>query len=269
MINGEGIHYISVRIVESQILSQYLSYLHPSIYSCTLIRSYFISKSEAKLLNDININHSDHIYGKEQFHDDKDFIVRIEDIQEFYAFIDVCYKKLLCKPVFNDKCGFICINSESIVPYCTKDYQKYIPLFYFEGEIDNLIHYSVEIKNWNLAYLKFCCTVQGIRNELYASDLCIAISLDDIKVYFPPETNFEDYWPSNVIDLKLINQNPAEVNPPCVWISPKQTVMEILPAQGNVSIYSFPTSAPVRPLRMILPKYNTNHNGCPVNQMVC
>ena len=25
---------------------------------------------------------------------------------------------------------------------------------------------------WDLAYLKFCCKVQGIRNELFANDVC-------------------------------------------------------------------------------------------------
>ena len=28
------------------------------------------------------------------------------------------------------------------------------------------------VDGWDLAYLKFCCKVQGIRNELFANDVC-------------------------------------------------------------------------------------------------
>ena len=46
------------------------------------------------------------------------------------------------------------------------------------------------------AYLKFCCKVQGIRNELFAADTCRVVALDEIKQHFPQGTTFEDYWPA-------------------------------------------------------------------------
>lgn len=49
---------------------------------------------------------------------------------------------------------------------------KYVPLFYFEGETDHLKLKSDSVDGWDLAYLKFCCKVQGIRNELFAADVC-------------------------------------------------------------------------------------------------
>lgn len=279
VISGEHLNYVSVRIAESQLLSNYLNYLHANIYTCTSVRSHFISESEAKLLNEINIKHSDQIYGKEQFQAGKDYIVRMEDVQEFYTFIEICYKKLLCNitPGRKEKCGFIRINSESVVPYCVKDDQKYVPLFYFEGETDNLKHRAVTLENWNLAYLKFCCKVQGIRNELFASDSCAVTSLDDIKNYFPPETNFEEYWPAKVVDTQLLtNQKSTHVNPPGAWIRAPPAV---LPAQENILSHSSlpspaPASAVVQPPAVVPPpsmplSNNTYQNGWPANQMVC
>lgn len=64
------------------------------------------------------------------------------------------------------------------------------------------------MEGWDLAYLKFCCKVQGIRNELFASETCSVISLDDIMSYFPSGTQFDDYWPAKVTDCPLISKNP-------------------------------------------------------------
>lgn len=91
-----------------------------------------------------------------------------------------------------------------------RDNQKYVPLFYFEGETENLKLKADSLSGWDLSYLKFCCKVQGIRNELFASDHVAVISLTDIKSYFPPGIEFEDYWPSKVVDSQLlISKNGA------------------------------------------------------------
>ena len=38
--------------------------------------------------------------------------------------------------------------------------------------------------------------MQGIRNELFSSDICRVVALDEIKGHFPSGTTFEDYWPA-------------------------------------------------------------------------
>merc|ERR1712051_401855 len=96
----------------------------------------------------------------------------------------------------SDKCGFFRINRESVVPYTVKENVKYVPLFYFEGETDHLKLKSDKVDGWDLAYLKFCCKVQGIRNELFAADTCRVVALEEIKSHFPGGTTFEDYWPA-------------------------------------------------------------------------
>ncbi|XP_076671043.1 uncharacterized protein LOC143370187 isoform X2 [Andrena cerasifolii] len=205
-----GEKYCAVRILESKLLNKYLSYLHADIYSCTCIRSYYITEAESKLFTEINVKHCENQFGREQF-TCKDLVVRLSDAKEFYNFLDVCYTKLTAgtNPSLSngnkaDKCGFIRINKESVVPYTVKDGLQYVPLFYFEGETENLKLKAEKLEGWDLSYLKFCCKVQGIRNELFASETCSVISLNDIKSYFPPGTGFEDYWPTKVMDSQLL-----------------------------------------------------------------
>lgn len=199
-----GEKYCAVRMVELKVLNKYLNFLHQDIYNCTCIRSYYITEAEGRLLNEINIKHCDYQFGREQF-TPRDLIVRLTDAIEFYNFLDGCYNKLLngsSNPL--DRCGFIRINKESVVPYTVYNNQQYVPLFYFEGETENLKLKADKLEGWDLSYLKFCCKVQGIRNELFAHDSCAVISLNDIKNYFPPGTLFEDYWPSKVVDSQLL-----------------------------------------------------------------
>ena len=251
---GENVHipyifrarekYCAVRILEQKLLHKYLSYLNSDIYSCTSIRSYYITEVESKLLNEINMKHCETLYGREPF-TCKDLVVRLEDTIEFYTFLDVCYTKLHSAPNSvqqskhqPDKCGFIRINKESVVPYTIKGGLKYVPLFYFEGETDNLKLKAEKLEGWDLSYLKFCCKVQGIRNELFASETCSVISLDDIKSYFPPGTGFEDYWPSKVMDSQLlVNFSKSSSGGGGGWTKQPTAppVMPKPPIQNNIS----------------------------------
>jgi len=188
--------YTSVRMVERKLLNRFLQVLPPEVNSCTCIRSYYITDSESKLLNEINLKHTDCSYGKEAF-TSKDLVVRLKDAREFHKFLDLCHKKLVLKKSnASDRCGFFRINGESVVPYTVKESTKYVPLFYFEGETEHLKLKSEVVDGWDLAYLKFCCKVQGIRNELFANDVCKVVALEEIKGHFPSGTTFEDYWPA-------------------------------------------------------------------------
>lgn len=260
-------------MAETHFLSNYLHFLDADIYiSCTSVISHIITEHEAKLLNDINSNHSEQIYSKEPFISGKDCIVRLEDVLEFYSFIEMCCKRLKSPtftPGLKEKCGFIRINSESVVPYCTKDNQKYVPLFYFEGETDNLKHRAIKLENWNLAYLKFCCKVQGVKKELFASDSCIVTSLEDIKSCFPSDTNFEEFWPVMVVDQHLLtNQNKStHVNPPGSWIKSPCVLNNAPVPEITVPPLSASIAGPSPGMQM--PTLNPYQNGWPTNQMVC
>ncbi|KAE9544075.1 hypothetical protein AGLY_001764 [Aphis glycines] len=266
VINGEELKFISVRMAETQLLSNYLHYLHADIYTYASVKSYFITDSEAKLLNDINKKHSDSIHGKDKFYAGKDYIVRLEDVLEFYTFIKVCCNKIVSNitPDCIEKCGFICINSEALVPYCLKDDRKYFPLFYFEGITESMMHLTVKLEDWNLAYLQFLYSIQGIKTELHTNDICTAIAFDDIKDKFPQDTRFEDYWPAKLVNKqKLTNQKSIRVHPSGIWI---RTPPEV-PAPESTISHSLTASAPVVPQSMPV-VMNTFKNGWPPNRLV-
>lgn len=244
----QGEQYCAVRMVENKLLNKYLSYLHADIYNCTCIRSYYITDAEARILNEINVKHCDGQFGRDHF-TNKDLVVRLQDAAEFYNFLDVCYNKLLLSSSNpKDKCGFIRINGESVVPYTVRANVKYVPLFYFEGETDSLKLKAEKLEGWDLAYLKFCCKVQGIRNELFASETCSVISLNDIKSYFPSGTSFEDYWPSKVIDSQLLvssknqNTNASWTKQPAGAV-PASATKPVAPIQRSVPVAHTPPIA--------------------------
>ncbi|XP_045456966.1 uncharacterized protein LOC123667002 [Melitaea cinxia] len=215
-IYRSGEKYVAVRMVEIKLLNKYLNYQHVDLYSFTCIQSYYITEIEARLLNDINNRYCDGQFGSDPF-TQKDLVVRLMEAYEFYNFLDVCYNKLLRGTTNNDKCGFIMINKESAVPYTVRDGKKLVPLFYFEGEMDSLKLKAEQLKGWDISYLKFCCKVQGIRNELFTSETCSVISLTDIKSYFPPGTEFEEYWPNKVVKSQLFNSANGSVSGGRQW----------------------------------------------------
>lgn len=225
-------------MVETKLLNKFLNSLHQDIYSCTCVRSYYITEAESRLLNEINQKHCDLQFGRDPF-TVKDLVVRLNDATKFHQFLDVCHRKLMTgSHTPNEKCGFIRINKESVVPYTIREDQKMVPLFYFEGETDNLKQKADYLSGWDLSYLKFCCKVQGIRNELFASDSVAVISLTDIKGYFPPGTEFEDYWPSKVVDTQLLLGSKAPSNNVHWTRQPAQPPPKILPtvsqAKANI-----------------------------------
>ncbi|XP_017765555.1 PREDICTED: uncharacterized protein LOC108554703 isoform X3 [Eufriesea mexicana] len=268
-----GEKYCAVRILESKLLNKYLSYLHSDIYSCTCIRSYYITEAESKLFTDINVKHCENQFGREPF-TCKDLVVRLSDAKEFYTFLDVCYTKLTAGTNPNmssghkaDKCGFIRINKESVVPYTVKDSLQYVPLFYFEGETENLKLKAEKLEGWDLSYLKFCCKVQGIRNELFASETCSVISLNDIKSYFPPGTGFEDYWPTKVMDSQLlVNSKGGGSGGGWTKQPPTPPATKPVPVQNNANKATVNTRA--APMHNILPRGSAAANTSQVQQRV-
>ncbi|GJQ76820.1 hypothetical protein Trydic_g15027 [Trypoxylus dichotomus] len=195
--------YCSVRMLEMKVLYKYVNAFKWDFYNCVYVKSYYVTEAEAKLLNEINFVHCDFLYGREQFNGN-DLIVNLNDALDFHQFLEDCYLKLT-NAASVDKCGFIRINNESVVPFTKYNGLKLVPLFYFEGETESLKGKSLKLKGWPLSYLKFCCKVQGIRNELFVHDSCTVVSIDDIKNHFPPGSVFQDYWPSKTALLSLNN----------------------------------------------------------------
>lgn len=171
---------------------------------CITVKKYPISFSEANLFNEINNEHSDNMYGEKLFQAYNDYVIHIDDIQEYYTFLNVCHRKLINSAFSgnNEKCGLLLFNNGCIVPYCIIDEQKYVPLLFFDAT-EHLIDNSVKIENWDFAYIKFCCIVQDIMNEILTKRFCLGIRLDVIRNFLPLNTNFEEYWPIMEKDTQL------------------------------------------------------------------
>jgi len=260
VVNGKHLKFVATRMAEYELLKKYVINIHSYIYtSSTSVIAYVITDSEAKILNYINETHYGN--GKDfQFLAGIDHIVRLEDIHNFYLFIDACYKKLLCNTNsgYNQKCGFVRMNfdPDSCIPYCTQNGQKYLPLFYFVGDTNNLIQRAVKFENWNLAYLKFCFKLHGVKDEFFAGDSCLVISFDDIKNLYPQETHFENIWPTDLANLYLLaNSNSFQTNPPGSWF---RVVPKVVPDQNTIN---HTLTAPVP----IIPHSNQEME----DQMVC
>jgi len=80
-----GEKYCAVRMVEMKLLNKYLSYLHSDIYSCTCIRSYYITDPEARLLNEVNIRHCENQFGRDPF-TSKDLVCACRMQESFITF---------------------------------------------------------------------------------------------------------------------------------------------------------------------------------------
>jgi len=264
------IKYLSVRIVEKKILTRLLQLLPPEVKSCTSISSYYLTEPEAKLLNEINIFHTNkNEFGKEKF-TTKDLLVSLEDVQEFFNFLELCHKKVvLKKSTSSDRCGFLRIDGESVVPFTIRNNLKFVPLFYFEGETADLKLTSQEIAGWDLAYIKFCCKVQKIRNELFDKETCKIVNLEEIKSHFSEETTYEDYWPAKggIEPLPVKNarsktfQSQTWTHKPALQLTKQQAATLVIKQQNKINQ---PSSAPqqTQPFQQV-PTIQTNRPNKP------
>ncbi|XP_022170483.1 uncharacterized protein LOC111033855 [Myzus persicae] len=263
VINGEKLKFVSIRMAEAYVLKKFLDCLNPDIYACTSVKSYFITDNEALLLDKINQYHAHFAFGKKKFLRTKDCIVRIEDVHQMRTFMEVCYTTFACNidTSRKQKCGLININNILCsIPYCIKDNQKYIPLLYFQYLNEEEIQTAVKFENWDLAYLKLCCKVHGINDDLITSDSCMVVSLDDIKTFYSTDLNFEDFWPLNIDYTQFINVKRKDLSG--TWIRRPVTVV---PAKNNIS-RALTASATVTS-NSIPVMMNTNQNGQQTNKM--
>jgi len=191
--------FVSVRMFQDKILSSCLAQLPNEIVSFNKMKSWFITQAESRLLNEINYQHSGGMFGKATFNF-QDQIITLKDAIAFYHFLVQCQSTIIKKQRNASKrCGFIRIAGESVIPFTTNGSSgRYVPLFYLEEVSEELRSESITIKGWNLAYLKYCCRIQGIKPYLYQPAECLVVRLDLIKNYFPPGTLFEDYWPQKI-----------------------------------------------------------------------
>lgn len=93
--------------------------------------------------------------------------------------------------------------------------------------------------------LQLCCKVQGIRNELFSNDSYSAVSVDEIKQQFPPQTELQLYWPSRSLMDVQTSTGASSIE---MWIkkpsgAPPQLPASSIPAATSSVIQKNPAPA--------------------------
>jgi len=202
--------YISIRMLYTHpMFSSCKKFMHPDIFSaCDHMARLPITDFEVRLLNEINLDHCNGIFGNNSF-DLQDTVIHISDAYEFYQFIGFCSCKLTRGSKFSsERCSFISINKKCLVPYIVRNDQKLFPDFFFAGETDILETHEEPITGWDLSYLMFCCRLLGIREEFYSGSYLNGILLNDVENAYPYGTEFEECWAKDVKTDDLYSDCP-------------------------------------------------------------
>lgn len=233
IVSGQTVRFVSIKHTEMFLLAKYLSTIHHDIIStCIFVNGLHISNTEALLLNSINYKYIREESCLFSFTAGKDYIARLDDIVDYYIFLMVCDRQLQCKKITYDmkQCGFIryCTTDLNIVPYIVKDKKKYLPLFFYgDSRTENEIDCGVLVKGRELAYLKFCCMLMGIKN-IYNDNSCVAVPLDYVIQNSLIITRFEEeYWPEDLThSLGLFSQTPPVTK---TWIKVPLDSLNVTP----------------------------------------
>jgi len=216
--------YVCLRMLESKLLSKFTNVLPQEINQVAVsglkldgnFQTFSVTQSEARLLNEVNHKHCDSGFGRVTF-TKKDFVIRLEDAKEIHAFFQTCYKKTVLKiSTRMDRCGFYRIDGKRTIPFtrCQTTKTRYIPLFYFQGGVERMkSNQIITLKGWDVAYLKLCCVVQGVKPDLFAEEALKVAKFEDIGSYLPEFTVFEEYWPGpNIESWEKVAEGGPEVS---------------------------------------------------------
>lgn len=174
-----------------------------------------MTDNEAKLLNDINVNHCEYQYGYDPF-GTKDVVVCLPDVIILYKFLDTS-KEIFAQGLSKsgiDWLGFVNISGSHIVPYICKSStvdssirRKYVPQSLVQHRVLLVKVEKTDMNEWDASYLRMLCIYAGLEHlQIQSNDvLCL---LDDLK------------WDSSLSPLHVEECNPpvskytSKLNPP-------------------------------------------------------
>lgn len=167
------------------------------------------TNDELVLLNEIHPEKSDRDFGYPFAR--TDFIFRLENVVELHAFVRACYRKLLTsitkgslEEIREEKCGYLKFNRCLVLPYVMVDNEIYLPRFFFDCQIDELKIREMVLKEWDVAYLKFCLRILNAPEKLFEDGLSVVIKLSDLKIYFTFDT-ISNFNVRRLFDITLLN----------------------------------------------------------------
>ena len=173
ILRGEE-HYLSVRMVENELLSKYPSAYPEEISNRPPLANEFITADEATLLNEINRDHCDHGFGHDVFTTD-DIIVKVGDFKDFFEIVQKHFAKIPLEPGEEIKQqpgmrqvtgGWLQINN-TVIPFVhrEKSLLKFVPLsvvkFAAELLTDTTLN-GYELTEEECLFLTDICTKAGL-----------------------------------------------------------------------------------------------------------
>jgi len=165
IVRSNGIRYSPVRIVEQEIIKKY-DVLPQAIFQCITLKSFYLTASEAKLLNLINFNHSNNRYG-EAFFSTKDVIISASDVRELSRFLNISHEIFTKDLSQSDaKLGIVRLTPDPLqptftllVPYILKTYSSNLVKLVPKKMVEPYVHISPSTvkatpSDWDIMYLK-------------------------------------------------------------------------------------------------------------------
>ncbi|XP_076364709.1 uncharacterized protein LOC143253951 [Tachypleus tridentatus] len=268
--------FIAVRMVEAKVVSKYSRILPWVVFTCTNIKSYFITENEARLLNEINGFHCAFQFGQKTF-TSKDVVVCLSEILCFHEFLETCRSKLF--PVSGDrllakKCGLIMMNN-IVLPYIDKSGSKYVPFTMLPNGV--LADASRNVNDWDLAYLYFLCHVAQL-NKTKLKRGTYLVSVDKLFFSSGQVPVIQEWWPKTpLLHINNGHMSPSH-SPDCIqriWnvsVFPdqvtRQTVNKYVEQQEIQQLQVQTSNSAKESLeenRLLSPFY-IGHHGAPVGQ---
>ncbi|XP_022252809.1 uncharacterized protein LOC106468740 isoform X2 [Limulus polyphemus] len=190
--------YVAVKIVQQEMVKKFTGLLPPYVFTCTNIKSHYITKREAKLWNEINGHHCGFQFGEEDF-TTKDLIVSLADVIQFYDFLKLCQEKLSSSPssdyTLKKDCGLLKVN-ETIIPYVQTEVSKIVPACMLP---ENVLHSATtEGTQWDVAYMRFLCQVAGLDKTKVKLDTTF-VAVDKLSTTSPESgIVIAEWWPETI-----------------------------------------------------------------------
>lgn len=166
IVRNNQVRYCPVRIVEQEIIKKFDA-LPQGVFKCITLKSFYLTPTEAKLLNLINFNHCNSYYG-EQLFTTKDVILSASDIKDLLRFLNISHKIFNEDPSsFVNKFGVIKIqirpdepDLKLRVPYLGKLYEdktgRFVPFKVVEQYFSRDLSSNAQggTTDWDVMYLK-------------------------------------------------------------------------------------------------------------------
>ena len=185
--------YVSVKMLEKILLeSPGMKVLPRAVAALPEWFKVPVSVNESKLLADINSNHCDLQFGqRENFGDD--YLVRTTDAIEYFHYLAFCLNRMLSQEADGERCGFLTVSETHEMAFVTVAGSVYIPVFYLEEKPDPST-WTV-ISGWDWAFLRFCCLLQRISQELLSGSGVVCVEMTELTKLLPLSSTFRTFWP--------------------------------------------------------------------------